>query len=359
MKIVHLDTERTWRGGERQVFWLARELERRGHKNVVACRPRSPLSEAARDAGLETFALSPLGEADVFAACRLRRFLRRGRADVLHAHTGHAVGLAALAAGRTALVATRRVDVPVKRNFFSRWKYRRCARVAAISGFIRQLLLSSGLPPERVPLVPSGIDAADYPSAADRGRLRRGKELADGAKLVVNVAALAPHKDQATLLEAAPEVLRRVPEAAFLIVGDGELREELAAKSRALGVDHRVSFLGHRRDAVELTALADVFVLCSREEGLGTALLDALTVGVPTVATRAGGIPDIYGSAEAPELVPPGDPRALAEAIVRVLTDPREAEDRVARGRERARGFSASAMADAYERIYRDVILNG
>jgi glycosyltransferase involved in cell wall biosynthesis len=155
-------------------------------------------------------------------------------------------------------------------------------------------------------------------------------------------------------LEAAPEVLRRVPDARFLIIGDGELRAELEAKGCA--ASGRVSFLGHRADALQYVALADVFVMSSKEEGLGTAILDALAVGVPTVATRAGGIPDIYGSPEAPELVPPGDPAALAEALARVLTDPQEALRRVERGRGLVERFTVSGMTDAYEKIYKDVL---
>jgi glycosyltransferase involved in cell wall biosynthesis len=109
-------------------------------------------------------------------------------------------------------------------------------------------------------------------------------------------------------------------------------------------------------DALELTAMADVFVFPSVQEGLGTALLDALALGVPTAATAAGGIPDIYGDPRAPELSPPGDPDALARNILRVLLDPEEARRRVERGRERVKGFTVQAMTGAYERLYEEIV---
>ncbi len=358
MRIVHLNTERTWRGGERQTLWLARELERRGHQNRVACRPGFPLERAAKEAGLKTFALSPWAEAAPLAAWRLRRFLKESGAEVLHAHTAHAVGLGALAARGIGVkfAATRRVDFPLQRNFFSRWKYGRLDGLAAISRRVRDVLVEGGMPADRVVVISSGIDAAGYPSAADRVRLRREKGCGEGDFLIVNAAALVPHKDHDTLLRAARLVCAEIPRARFLILGDGPLKGRLTETARSLGLEGRAVFLGHRADVLEWTALADVFVLSSEEEGLGTALLDAMALGVPTVATRAGGIPDIYGSEQAPELVSPKDPEALAGALLSLARDPEEGRRRAARGRDLVSRFTVRAMTDRYEDFYKKLL---
>ena len=121
MRILHLNTERSWRGGERQTFWLAEALARRGHDSRLACRPEGPLAARAKERGIVVFPLSPLFEFDPLAVSRLRRYMRESGTEILQAHTGHAVGLGALAArGMGAkLVVTRRVDFPLKADFFS------------------------------------------------------------------------------------------------------------------------------------------------------------------------------------------------------------------------------------------------
>lgn len=360
LRILHLDTERTWRGGERQALWLARELQRRGHENWIACRPGSPLHRNARAAGLPTLGVRPwLAEAALFSAFRLRTFMRENGIGILHAHTGHAVGLGALAVGGTGtkFAATRRVDFALNSHAASRWKYGRLDLLVPISAEIRRVLLEGGMPADRVAApIPSGIDPASYPSAADRSRLRRGKGFSDRDVLAVNAAALVPHKDQRTLLEAVPAVLRGAPEIQFLILGEGPLRNDLLEAARRLGIEKNVRLLGHRPDVLEYIAMADVFVFSSAMEGLGTSLLDAMAVGVPTVATRAGGIPELYGGPDAPELVPPRDPAALARGILSVLKEPEEARRRVERGRERLSGFTVRAMADRYEAAYRRLL---
>jgi glycosyltransferase involved in cell wall biosynthesis len=360
MQIVHLNTERTWRGGERQTFWLARELEGRGHQNWVACRPGFPLEDACQSAGLKTLAVRSWGEWDLWAALRLRSFLKKTKADILHAHTGHAVGLGSIARKGCAVrfLATRRIDFPLRRNFLSRWKYEQLDALAVISGKIQEVVEKSSFPSARLSVVPSGIDTTGYPSVTDRNRLREERGYSKDDLLIVQVAALVPHKDQVTLLKATKHVLKSVPRVMLLILGEGPLRNELELLARELGVSDRVRFLGYKRDALEHVAMADLFVFSSVEEGLGTALLDALALGVPTAATSAGGIPEIYGSASAPELSPPRNPEALAKNMLLVITDPEEAQRRVERGKNLADKFTVQSMTDRYEEIYQNLLLS-
>lgn len=335
---------------------LARELTRRGHRNAVACRPGEALAQQCRDAGLETFPVSPWSEWALWEARRLRRFLRAKRMEILHAHTGHAAGLGALVAldGRTRLVATRRVDFPVRAGP-GRWKYARPAAWAAVSRSVASRLIAAGVAPARVRVIPSGVDPAAYPSRGDRDRLRREKGVDSAARVILHAGALDESKDQATLLRAFARIAPRVGGARLLILGEGPRRGALVEIARNEGVAERVSFLGHRADVLEYMALADLVAFPSREEGLGTVLLDALAIGVPTAATAAGGIPDIYGGSTAPELSPVGDVTAFAANLERGL-DPDEGARRVARGRERLGGFTVTAMADAYEKLYDEVL---
>lgn len=358
LALLHLNTERGWRGGERQTFLLARELARRGHRNVVACRPGEALDKKCREAGLRTFPISPWSELALWEARRLRRLLREENIHILHAHTGHAVGLGALAVrGPGAfLVATRRVTNPLGRGWFSRWKYRQVQRIAAVAGAVAEVLKEGGIPPERVRVVHSAVDPRELPAPGARTVLRKKFGWSPDEIHVVTAGALVEQKDQLTLIRAFEVVARVLPNARLWIMGQGPLRRSLEAFAAKQGLSKKINFLGHRTDVGEITAAGDLFVLSSRFEGIGGALIDALTVGTPAATTNAGGVADLFGGPTAPELSPVGDPAALAENMLRVLRDPAEAARRVARGLENAKRFTVTAMTDAYERLYREVL---
>ena len=172
MRILHIDPAATWRGGERQVFLLARELERRGHESPVAAAPGGKLLARLRGAGLSVRPLAIRGDLDPAAVWRVSRLLRRVRPDVLHLHTSRAhgaAGLGARLAGYHPVLVTRRLELPV-RGVLSRWKYRRLAdHYVAISRAVEESLTAGGVAPRKVSLVPT------RPTTAVWGRLPRQK----------------------------------------------------------------------------------------------------------------------------------------------------------------------------------------
>ncbi len=201
-----------------------------------------------------------------------------------------------------------------------------------------------------------GAPIADYQGVVGmRERLRTERGLSPHDVIVVNAGALVDQKDQATLIRAAALVKKERPEVKFLVLGEGPLRPRLEELIRELKLESSVFLWGHRSDVVDCTALGDIFVLSSQAEGIGGALIDAMAVEVPTAATRVGGLSDLYGSSEAPELTPAGDADALAKNILWVLKDPDEARRRVEQGRLTAARFTAKAMADGYEALYKKV----
>ena len=356
LTVLHLDTERGWRGGERQVLWLARELARMGHRSLIAARAGEPLAARAREAGLSVIPCDPIGEADPLAALRLRRAMRRQRVDVVHAHTGHAVGLAALGTmgSRTPMVLTRRVDFRLRSNVGSRWKYRRAAAVIAISRAVRAALVASGIPEQRIDLVPSGVDLERVVPPAPQDALA-ALGVPGGAPLVVMVGALVPHKDPATFVRAVAVAKRRVPAMRALLVGEGPLRPALEALIAELRLSDTLVLTGYRTDADALLAAADVFSLSSEEEGLGTVLLDALAAGVPVAATSGGGIPEIIEHDRSGLLVPPHDAEGLGVNIARLLDDEALRRRLIDGGSARVRRFSVVETARRTLEIYRRV----
>ncbi|MGH6718889.1 MAG: glycosyltransferase, partial [Alphaproteobacteria bacterium] len=143
-----------------------------------------------------------------------------------------------------------------------------------------------------------------------------------GAPVVVNVGALVNHKGQKFLVEAMAQVRRQIPDAQLVVFGEGDLREPLARQIRELGLDKHVLLAGFRDDVLALTRSADLFVMSSITEGLGSAVLDAMALGLPVVGTQAGGIPEAVDDGLTGLLVPPGRADALAEAMMRLLRDP-------------------------------------
>jgi len=359
MRILHIDTERGWRGGERQALWLAQALERRGHPSIVAARPGEPLERRAREAKLEVAPCAPRFEVDPVAVLGLRRLLRESRIDLVHAHTGHAVGLGALATLGTGvkLVVSRRVDFPLRRNLGTRWKYGRAAAIIAISRAVANVLSESGIGPERIVVIPDGTDMRRVIAPAAPETLA-SLGVRSGAPLVVQVAQLMPHKDPLNFVRAIAVARGRVPSLQALLVGDGRLRQEVADVVRTLGLEGTLHAVGYRQDADALIAAADVVVLSSRDEGMGSVLLDALFLGKAVAATRAGGIPEVIVHGASGLLAPVSDPGALGANIASLLEDRTLASRLAAAAHARAAEFSMDRLTDRTLAVY-DRVLAG
>lgn len=356
LRVLHIDTERGWRGGERQTLWLARELASRGHLSIVAARPDEPLAQRAAGEGIPVVPCAPVGELDVRAAWRLRRLIRAERLDVVHAHTAHAVSLGALATLRTnvPLVVSRRVDFPLRRNAGTRWKYGRAAVIIAISRAVADAVRRSGVDASRIVVVPDGTDVHRVVALASEELLASLGVV--GRPLVVQVAQLVAHKDPLTFVRAIALARQRVPHVEGLLVGDGPLRREVEAEVKSLGLGRALQVVGYRNDADTLLASADIACLSSREEGMGSVLLDALAFGVPVAATRAGGIPEVIEDGVTGLLAPVGSPSELADAIVRLAADDALRVRMSTAARARAGDFSTARMAERTLAVYARVL---
>jgi L-malate glycosyltransferase len=359
LTVLHVDTERGWRGGERQALWLATALAARGHRSIMAGRTGETFARRSADAGLPTVACDPWGggEVGVIAAAGLRAVVRREDVDIVHAHSGHGVTLGAMATigTRARLVATRRVDFRLRGNLGTRWKYSRVAAIIAISRAVERALVESGAAAERVTVIPSGIDLTRRVEPASRETLA-SLGVPPGAPVVVQVAQLVGHKDPLTFVAAVAALHRVFPEARAIMVGDGVLSDAVATAVRQAGLSSVLHLAGYRTDADRLIAAADVVTLSSREEGMGTVLLDAMAFGGVIAATAAGGIPEIVQDGVTGLLAPIGDGAALGASIARLLTDDGLVERLRAAARLRVRDFSVEATAERTLGVYHRVM---
>jgi len=355
---LHLDTMEGWRGGQQQVLLTVQGLRALGHRAVLVAHPGGELFRRMSE-GHDLIGLALRNEVDLASAWRLWRIVRQLRPQVVHAHDPRGVAAAALALSfgaptpRPLFVAARRVDFRLKRNSFSRWKYRQVDCLIAASRAIEDLLVEDGVARDRVVTVHEGIDP-DRVLRAPPANIHAEFWLPAHAPIVGNVAALVPHKGQRYLIDAAVLVLRTVPDARFVILGEGELGAHLEHQIREHRLEKHVILAGFRPDVMSFHRSFDLFVLSSVTEGLGTSLLDAMAASKAIVATRTGGIPEVVVDGETGLLVPPRDATALAAAIVRLLGDGglrREMGDRgLARVRSR---FNAARMVEETLGVYR------
>ncbi|MEQ8763441.1 MAG: glycosyltransferase family 4 protein [Planctomycetota bacterium] len=366
MKVLHINTERTWRGGEQQTLYLADGLHRRGHDSHVLCPPGAPLGEKARSLGLETFEFSLRGELNPMAIGRIAKLLKKVKYDVVHMHTSHAHTLGCAAAtitGQGLRIVSRRVDFSIHRHKLSvsGWKYRfGVDHFIAISKAVRDVLVKDGIPAERISIVYSGIDPGRFESVPPVD-LKSELKLAREARLVGCVAHFGWHKAQEYLIRAIPELRRQVPEAVVLLIGHGDREELLREEAAKLSPEDRehLVFTGFRSDIPSVLHALDVFVMPSVLEGLCTSILDALVCERPVVASKVGGIPEIVRPGQTGVLVPPKEPVALAEGIASLLLDAQEARRLGRGGREMVeREFTYDATCEGtlavYERLLAD-----
>jgi glycosyltransferase involved in cell wall biosynthesis len=343
---------------------VGRESPREGNMLSLAAE-KSVVCERVDGLGRE---VAPLR--DLRALFGLFHLLRSWRPSIVHTHTAKAglLGrLAARAAGVPVVVHT--FHGHVLRGYFSpattslyRWLEGRlaslCDALVVVSDSVKQDLVELGVArAEKIRVVPLGLDLAHLCRELPRGVLRREIGITDDTPLVGMVGRLVPIKDVPTFLRAAREVRAARTGVRFALVGDGEEREALEAECRRLGVEDAVTFFGWRSDLAAVYGDLDVVVNSSLNEGTPVALIEALAAARPVVATRVGGTPDLLGAEERGRLVPPGEPRALAAAIVETLQESEAAARRARAGREHviARHSVARLVRDVDE-LYRELL---
>src|SRR5690606_25877323 len=289
MRVLHLSTARSWRGGEQQVAYLVKALDAMGVEQLVVCATGSPMHDFCQEQAVAHRTLGFRASVDPVNARRLARIARSWGPQLVHTHDSHGHTAAILATSlfgmKLPLVVSRRVDFAISSGFSARWKYGHAAvkRILCVSDAIRAIMAQRLPRPAVLRTVRSGIDPARFAAGAD-GRLHRELHLAPSVPLVGNVAALAPHKDLFTFIRMAAGIHRERPDVRFVLIGEGELRAELEQAVQQHRLEHVLHFTGFRTDVDRLLPELDVFAMTSRTEGLGTSILDAFAARVPVVA---------------------------------------------------------------------------
>jgi glycosyltransferase involved in cell wall biosynthesis len=335
-------------GQEKLLVEFARHVDRRRFAlHFVALAGRGPLARDLEAEGWPVTALDVGPGLRPGLVLRLAHLFRRGQADVVHTHNDRPLIYAA-PAGRLAAVRRivhtrhgRGVGISRRQRWLANLAARMTDRYVCVSDDCTQLASAQGLPAARVETLHNGIDTQHFAGT--------GPE-ADGPAVIV--ARLSPEKDVATLLRATALVVRTQPGFRLTIAGDGPSMHVLKSLAAELGLGERVQFLGMVRDVAGLLRRASLYVLSSISEGVSLTLLEAMASGLPVVATRVGGTPEVVTDATG-LLVPAGDAAAMAEAMTRLSTDTVLARRLGRAGRLRVeQAFDIRRMVADYERMY-------
>ncbi len=326
MKVLHLSSEKTWRGGEQQMAYLIAESIKHNIEPLVACRKGSAFSTYCKQQKIKHYDLGFRNEIDVFTALKLLFICKKEHIGILHAHSSHSQAMAVLSAffgNKTPIVLSRKVDFAIKNNVLSKWKFnhKSIKRIICVSNAIKEILLPDLKRTNHLSVIHDGIDLKRFPYKKGQHILRKEYSIDNNKQIIANISAIAPHKDYFTFVDTAEIALSINPNLHFFIIGDGPLRNEIEAYVSNKNLADSITLTGFRNDIPQLFPDIDVFLMTSKTEGLGSTLLDAACNFIPIVSTDAGGIPEFIIHQETGLLTAVGDSKALAQGIIYVLQD--------------------------------------
>jgi len=355
-------------GTERQFMTLSASLDASRFRVELAClRPGGGLAAEAVRHGMpvDTYDIGPFHSARTLALqTRLARDISRRRIDIVHAYNfyGNVFAVApARLAGAPVVIASIRDRGPYQTAMQLRVQRLMCRAATCVvvnAGAVRDWLVGDGYDPDRIAVIPNGVDLARFDAPVDSAAVRGSLGIEPDAPLVTVVSRVTRLKGLEQFIGAAAVLAERHPRARFLVAGEPAPGDELYLASlkrlaARLGIGDRLVFAGLRQDVPALLGASTVAVMPSLNEALSNSLLESMAAGVPTVATRVGGTPEALTDGESGLLVPPGDMAALAAAVRRLLDDPAAA---TAYGRAARRvieqRFSLRTMVAATERLY-------
>ncbi len=357
LKVLHIDTEKDWRGGQAQVYNLIKHLPENVDSYLIT-PGNSELSARLKDSGIEVnINYSSLrGEPDLFSALDIGLINKNKDFDIIHAHSSTALGIAWIAGfffDLPPLVETRRLELKIAKNILSKYKYRSVEKHIANSQGVKEVLIDSGIDPETVEYIPTGIDleAIDSTEPDESVWIKEGIEPDN--ILIGNIGSLCEQKDQKTFIEAAAEVNEKHPGTRFVIAGEGPLKNELETKISDLGLSDVCFLAGFVENIIGLLKTFDVFVLTSLYEGLCGTLLQAMSCRVPVISSDVRGSKEILLNNDTCRVVEPGNVKQFAGELSNMIENRTLKKKLTNNARELAEKYDYGNLALKTAEIYK------
>jgi L-malate glycosyltransferase len=357
MKILYVDLEREWRGGQSQALLTLRGMRDAGqHTELLAARG-SPLAEGSRAAGIKVHTAARLG-LRAWAAGAISRMVAEGGFDLVYLNEPHALTAAWLAGAqkRLPLLLSRRIGFPLRTNWVSRACYRAVERFVANSKDVAKSLTDSGIAAEQISIVNEGVEIPDLISAEARSAARAGWGVSAEEFLFGCASVFVPEKGQRHLVDAMVKVWDQFPKTKLLLAGDGKCLEDVKQQARRLGVESAVLLPGFVNEMEKFYAALDAFVFPSEFEGLGTALQAAMAHGLASISTARGALGEVVENEKTALVVEPNG-NEFAAAMIRLIEDADLREKLARAGREEVeQRFSAERMVANTIAVCEDVL---
>lgn len=357
MRVLYVDLEREWRGGQSQALLTLLGLRERELQVELVAPCDSPLAVRSAEAGITVHEAARFG-LRARAAAKIRGLLARENFDLAHLNEPHALTAAWLASAhkKVPLLLSRRIGFSLRRGWVTRARYGAVHRFVANSKNVAQSLIDCGIGPERISIVNEGVEIPALPSPERRNSARSHWGVKKEEFLFGCVGVFVPEKGQRHLIEALASVRESHPEARLLLAGDGQCRAELEALAKQLGLLGAVIFPGFVNDVAKVYDALDAFAFPSEFEGLGTALQTAIAAGLPSISTSRGALAEVVDGDRTALVVEPNG-KEFAEAMLRLMTDPGLRKKIGEAGRREAQErFSAERMVDGTIQVYEEVL---
>jgi glycosyltransferase involved in cell wall biosynthesis len=358
MWVLHVDTRPDWRGGEAQVLLTMKGLRERGWGVELLALEGGALGKRAEEEKFVVHAI-PKSMVRVRGAKKLRELLEAKKLNIVQVHDPHALSVAWMARAhkQTILLSHRRVANRLTQSAIGLARYRAARRVVAISKYVAQSVLLSGISKDKIEIIYEGVEIPPATTAETHAASRKHLKLPAHGPLLGCVGYLLPEKGQEVLIRAMPAVLTAHPECRLVLAGDGPCRQSLEALARELEVAEAIVFLGFVENIAEVYRALDVFVFPSLAEPLGTSLLAAMAYGLPVIGVRSGGVPEIVKDGHDGLLVQEPEAKKYAKAINTLLSDSGKAKQLGEAARETAqKRFSADVMVQNTEELYKRLL---
>jgi L-malate glycosyltransferase len=358
MKVLLVDMEAAWRGGQNQALLLLNGLAAYGHKAELVAAEGSALGARAAAIGVPVHFVSR-GMLRIPAARKIRTLLLAGRLDIVHANEAHAVSAAWMAGAhrRARLIISRRVGYPLQKSRIAQARYAAAVRIVANSDWVMEQAIASGAPREKLTVVHEGVEIPPRLSKEQRMAARARWGIGSDQPLLGCVGVLLPDKGQEWLIRALAESRKEFPATKLLLAGDGPCRQKLEALAQELGVKDAVIFAGFVKDVEAVYAALDIFLLPSFFEALNNSLLSAMTYEIPSIAFRRGALGEIIEDGKSGLLVSGPRVNEICAASAKILRDRNFAAKLGEEGRHRVeQNFSAVRMVEGMIRVYEEVL---
>lgn len=359
-KILHISSHHTWRGGEQQVSYLVNELQKYNCLQWILCAEGNAMEAYCEQNGIPHYSYQNVFHKSFKNQKILKDLCEKHQIDLIHCHDSHSHTLAfmsALFGNDRPVIVSRRVDFPIKDNYFSKKKYNHPAisRYICVSEKIREVLSKGIEDKSKLRVVHSGIDVSRFEGKTDTRILHRKYNIPDDTMIIGNISAIADHKDHYTFVNTAEILIKQNINAVFMIIGEGELDIEIKKYISSRGLDKHIIMTGFQENIPDILPEFNVFLFTSKTEGLGTSILDAFACKVPVVTTNAGGIPEMVRHEFNGLMTNVGDHQSLAEETKRILEHHDLRQKLTQNAYLTLRDFSVEKMTEKTYQIYNEV----